>query len=274
MKIGKYIKNGIKYVLYDYKPKNVYVKPELKTPNDVFKDKVVLITGGSEGIGLEIARRFGEEGAHVIITGRNEKKLKEAVKSLRNARYYVNDISKIDSHYNLLNDIFDSQGTVDILINNAGISKHEKDFFDVSVEGFDEQFDINVKGGYFLTQSLIKRKKRNLNVIFITSERGSQCDYLPYGLTKVVINSLVEGLSCRFYKDNIRVNGVAPGVTATKMTGINKDGNLASDSFVSGRKFIVEEVAETVLFLASEYANCISGEIIHCNGGNHLNRWF
>ena len=147
-------------------------------------------------------------------------------------------------------------------------------------DSFDSQFDINFKGAYFLTQNYIKRilksekKNSEYSIIFITSERGNQCDYLPYGLTKIAINSLVEGLSCRFIRNNIRVNGIAPGVTASSMTKIKSTDDLFADDYISGRKYIADEVSEIALFLSSKCSNCISGEIIHCNNGNHLNPWF
>ena len=111
-------------------------------------------------------------------------------------------------------------------------------------------------------------------IIFITSERGNQCDFLPYGLTKNTINSLIEGLSCRFIRNGIRVNGIAPGVTASSMTKINDNDDLFADNYISGRKYSSDEVSEIALFLSSNYSKCISGEIIHCNNGNHLNPWF
>lgn len=280
MKLKKYLKNAIKYILYESKPKQVYVKVDNVLPNNILVGKVVLITGGSDGIGLSIAKKFTAHGATVIITGRNEEKLKSACKKNNIADYIANDIKKIEEHDKILNYIFDKYKRLDILINNAGISLHETDYLEVTENGFDNQFDINFKGAYFLTQNYIKRiiknKKSSLDysVIFITSERGNQCDYLPYGLTKVAINSLIEGLSCRFVRNNIRVNGIAPGVTSSSMTKIKSTDDLVADNYISGRKYIADEVSEIALFLSSNFSKCISGEIIHCNGGNHLNPWF
>lgn len=278
MGTSKYIKRGINYVLHESKPRNVYVDAVSIQPQNILKDKVVLITGGSLGIGYSIAKRFDQEGAFVIITGRNEERLKQAVDSMKNAIYYKNDVQDISKHDELIDFILKKYNKIDILINNAGVSHHESDFMTVSENDFDLQFNINLKGAYFLTQKCISKSiashQSDLNVIFITSERGSQCDYLPYGLTKVAINSLVQGLSCRFFKEGIRVNAIAPGVTATPLTNINKKDDLSTDDFISGRYFIPEEVAEIALFLASDCSKCISGEIVHCNAGNHLNPWF
>lgn len=278
MSVKKYLKRAVKYVLHDSKPRNVHIDALVANPTNQLKDKVILITGGSYGIGLSIAKRFDEEGARVIITGRNEDKLQVAVKEMKNAVYYKNDVKEIKTHDELLDFIYKKYKRLDILVNNAGISNHEEDFLTVTEEDFDNQFGINLKGAYFLTQNCIKRIKKEdqkeFNIIFVTSERGNQCDYLPYGLTKVSMNSLVEGLSCRFIKEGIRVNAIAPGVTATPLTKIDPKSDLSTEDFISGRYFIPEEVAEIALFLASDYSKCVSGEILHCNCGNHLNPWF
>lgn len=279
MKIGKYFKRAIKYILYESKPKQVYVNVNSTSKDNMLKDKIVLITGGSDGIGLSIATKFTEQGARVIITGRNEEKLKTAIEKYGIADYIKNDIQNIENQDNMLDEIIKKYGTIDILINNAGISNHENSFMDVTEKGFDDQFNTNFKGAYFLTQKFIKKlnlekDNQNKSIIFITSERGNQCDYLPYGLTKVAINSLIEGLSCLYVRNGVRVNGIAPGVTASSMTKFSSKDDLSADNYISGRKYIPDEVAETALFLASDFSKCISGEIIHCNLGNHLNPWF
>ena len=270
------LRKGVKYLINQRR--KVYVTPATVSMDKMFKDKVVLITGGSSGIGYEMAKKFSLAGANVIITGRNEEKLKKAADKLKKVVYFQNDIQNIDKQEELLNFVFEKYQKINILINNAGISKHEKDFLNVTEKDFDDQFNTNLKGSYFLTQKIIKRltdeEKRTFNIIFISSERGNQCDYLPYGLTKVAMNSLVEGLSCRFIKEGIRVNGIAPGVTSSDMVKIEKNSNLATNKYISGRYFIPEEVAEIALFLASDYAKCISGEIIHTNDGNHLKPYF
>ena len=270
------LRKGVKYLINSRR--KVYVNPAMTNLEDLYKNKVVLITGGGSGIGLEMARRFSLAGAKVIITGRNEEKLKKAVSTLSNTIYFQNDIQNISKQDELINFVFKKYEKINVLINNAGISKHEKDFLSVTEQDFDDQFNTNLKGSYFLTQKIIKRlnneEKKDFTVLFISSERGNQCDFLPYGLTKVAINSLVEGLSCRFIEEGIRVNGIAPGVTSSDMVKIAKNGNLATNQYISGRYFRPEEVAEVALFLASDLAKCISGEIIHTNNGNHLRPYF
>ena len=274
-KIGKYIKRGIKYIFTGHKQPIVKIDIVEKTPTNVFENKVYLITGGSSGIGLCISKKLVKHGAHVIITGRNEEKLKKAREDIgNNCEYIVCDISNIDESINKLRQLFEKSGHIDGLVNNAGISLHEWDFLKVTLDGYDSQFNTNLKGSFFLTQSYIEKlqeKKQNGNIVFISSEAGTMCDDLPYGLTKASINSLVQALSSNYYKNGIRVNAISPGVTVSEMTKINRAGDMYSDSN-SGRFFLPEEVAEVVIFLLSDYSKCISGEVIHVNGGNHIKK--
>lgn len=251
-----------------------------KTPSNLLKNKIILVTGGGSGLGFYIAKKLYKEGSFVIITGRNEEKLKKAQEEIGNDRvvykvFDVKDVIKMDS---FIDDLFLEYGKIDCIVNNAGISLHERSFEDVSIDDFDSQINTNLRGSYFLTQAFIKKYKKNkmksASIIFISSERSKQCDVLPYGLTKVAINSLTEGLSRKYYQDGIRVNAVAPGITASDMTGINKNDDLYCDYNASERYFVPEEVAETVCYLISDYSKCISGDVIFCDAGNHLNPWF
>lgn len=277
MGLKLYIKRGIKYILKESKQPIIKVEIVQKKPSDLFLNKTYIVTGGGSGLGFYMAKKLISEGAFVIITGRNEQKLKNAKKELGNkCSYKVFDIGNVKEANSIIDAIFEEYKMIDGIINNAGISLHEWDFMKVDEEKFDSQFLTNLKGGYFFTQSYIRKlSKINKcgNVIFISSERGTLCDDLPYGLTKASINSLVQSLSFRYYKNGIRVNGIAPGVTASEMTKIDKDSDLFSNCN-AGRFFIPEEVAELVCFLLSDYSKCISGEVIHCNGGNHIKRGY
>ena len=99
-------------------------------------------------------------------------------------------------------------------------------------------------------------------------------DFRPYGFTKAAINSMTQGLAYLFAKDNIRINAVAPGVTASDMTGINADGDIYLAYNRTERAYLPQEVAETACFLLSEASGCISGQIITCNNAKTINaRW-
>lgn len=276
MKLIADIKKGIKYIIRHNR--KVFISTATMAPQNILQDKVAIITGGSSGIGLSIAKTFSNQGAKVIITGRDKDKLKKATESIPNSESYIFDINNLEEQKKMIKKVIEKYGSINILVNNAGISKHEKDFLTVTEKDFDDQFSTNLKSSYFLTQNVInslnEKQCKDLNILFISSERGSQCDFLPYGLTKAAIDSLVKGLSCRFIKDEIRVNGIAPGVTASNLVKIDTNGNMAANEYTSGRYFLSEEVSETALFLVSDYAKCISGEIIHTNDGNHISTYF
>lgn len=279
MGLKQYLKRVGKYILKGVPVNNIKLEIVQKTPSELFEGKNILITGGGRGLGFFIAQKCVSEGANVIITGRNEDALKNAQKELGDkCKYIAFDVENVDKIEAFFNECIEKYGKIDCLINNAGISLHEDVITKVTIDGFDKQINVNLRGSYFLAQAYIKYiEKNNIsngNIIFISSERGAQCDQIPYGLTKVAINSLTEGLSRKYYKKGIRVNAVAPGVTASEMTGVSKDSNLYYEGIASNRFFIPEEVAEVVSFLISDYSKCISGEVIYTDAGDHLNPWF
>lgn len=274
-----YLKRSFKFIFKGIPTNIINLEIVQKTPQEIFKSKKILITGGGRGLGFYIAKKCVSEGAEVIITGRKEETLKKAVEQLGDkANYKVFDIENVEKIEEFYKDIIKEYGNIDCLINNAGISLHENEITNVTIEGFNAQINTNLRGAYFLAKEYIKDIEKNKdkygNIIFISSERSAQCDQIPYGLTKVAINSLTEGLSRKYYSKGIRVNAVAPGVTASEMTGIDKDSNLYCEWNASKRFFIPEEVAEVVAFLISDYSKCISGEVIYTDAGNHLNPWW
>ena len=274
-----YLKRSFKFIFKGISTNIINLEIVQKTPQEIFKSKKILITGGGRGLGFYIAKKCVSEGAEVIITGRKEETLKKAVEQLGDkANYKVFDIENVEKIEEFYKDIIKEYGNIDCLINNAGISLHENEITNVTIEGFNAQINTNLRGAYFLAKEYIKDIEKNKdkygNIIFISSERSAQCDQIPYGLTKVAINSLTEGLSRKYYSKGIRVNAVAPGVTASEMTGIDKDSNLYCEWNASKRFFIPEEVAEVVAFLISDYSKCISGEVIYTDAGNHLNPWW
>lgn len=256
--------------------KPLYANISYLSPNQTLQRKRIIITGGGRGLGFSMAKKFVAEGAEVLIAGRNVKVLEESAKEL-GCKYLQLDVSN-PLEFDAFMDKADEQlGGVNVLVNNAGISLHENSFFDVSPETFDKQVDTNLKGAFFLTQSFIRHLKKSevkACVLFVSSETGDTMDFRPYGFTKAAINSMVQGLAYLFAKDGIRVNAVAPGITASDMTGLSSEGNIRYAGNISGRVYMPEEVAETAAFLISDAAGCVSGQIITCNNAKTINaRW-
>ena len=269
------LKKILSFLLHG-KQRPVYAKITYIEPSGKLRGKKIVITGGGRGLGASMAEKFVNEGASVLIAGRNESVLKATADKI-GCKYLTLDVSDVSTFDSFIEKSEEVLGGITSLVNNAGISLHEKTFFDVTPETFDAQFNTNVKGSFFLTQKVIrlwKEKELKGDVLFISSETGDMMDFRPYGFTKVAVNSMVQGLAYLFAKDQIRINAVAPGVTMSDMTGQRTDGNLYHKKNMLGRVYLPEEVAETACFLLSDAAGCISGQIITCNNAKSINaRW-
>jgi 3-oxoacyl-[acyl-carrier protein] reductase len=275
-KFSSILKRALRYIIKGVPVVNVKAAISLSTPTDKLAGKKIIVTGGSRGLGAAMAKKFVQEGASVLITGRSEDTLKKTSEEI-GCSYMVLDMMSPEKFDKFISEAESKLDGLDILVNNAGVSLHENSFFDVVPEGFDTQIDTNFKGGYFLTQSFIKRMielGRAGNILFISSETGETVDFRPYGFTKAAVNSMVQGLAYLYTKNNIRVNAIAPGVTASDMTGFKADDNLYTDYNRIGRIYLPEEVAEVAAFLVSDISNCVSGQIIACNNAQSVNaRW-
>lgn len=275
MSIKSRLKHLVSFLLHG-EPKPVYANISYLAPNETLHGKKVLITGGGRGLGFFMAKKFVTEGAEVLIAGRNISILEESAKKL-GCKYLQLDVSNPSEFDAVMDKSEELLGGLNVLVNNAGISLHENTFFDVTPETFDKQVDTNLKGAFFLTQSFIRHFKKSgakTCVLFVSSETGDTMDFRPYGFTKAAINSMVQGLAYLFAKEGIRVNAVAPGITASDMTGLSTEGDISYRGNISGRVYMPEEVAEVAAFLISDAAGCVSGQIITCNNAKTVNaRW-
>lgn len=280
MKLKKIVKRAFQYIVRGIPTYMITANISTITPGGLLKNKHIIVTGGGRGLGFYIAKRVIEEGAYVLITGRSEKTLIEAKKRLGYKCEYlvfdIRDIDKMQTFIKIASEKFEGK-KIDCLVSNAGISLHEESFRDVTKEGWDQQMETNLKGNFFLVADFIKylesQSDKSGNIIVISSERGKRADDIPYGLSKVATSSFVQGIATKVISEGIRVNGVAPGVTASDMTGYQRDGNLFAEHQPSKRVFMPEEVAEVVTFLLCDASNCISGEIITCDQGRYIAHW-
>lgn len=276
MNIKSIIHRAFLYIFKGVPVKHVTAEISYLQPNGLLKGKKIIITGGGRGLGASMAEKFVKEGADVLIVGRTEKTVKDTADRI-GCKYHTLDVSKVDTFSDFIQRADELLGGINCLVNNAGISLHESNFFDVTPDTFDKQIDTNFKGAFFLTQEFIRKVKaegRKANVLFVSSETGDTMDFRPYGFTKAAVNSMTQGLAYLFAKDNIRINAVAPGVTASDMTGVKADGDIYLAYNHTERAYLPEEVAETACFLLSDASGCVSGQIITCNNGKTINaRW-
>lgn len=239
--------------------------------------KVAVVTGGNSGIGLATAKRFQEEGAKVAISGRNQKTLDEAVKSIGNGIVALQaDVSKLEDIDKLYADVGSKLGKIDVLFVNAGVAKFAP-LAETSENLFDEQFDTNIKGAYFTVQKALPFLNDGASIILNTSVVDSKGNEAAsaYSATKAALRSLARTAAAELVGRGIRVNAVAPGPIVTPIFGKTGLPQEAVDEFAKSilgkvpmKRFgQPEEVAATVAFLASQDASYITGVEINVDGG-------
>jgi NAD(P)-dependent dehydrogenase (short-subunit alcohol dehydrogenase family) len=239
--------------------------------------KIALITGGTSGIGLATAKRFAKEGAFVFITGRREEELSAAVKDIGgNVAGIQGDVSKLSDLDRLYERIKREKGKIDIVFANAGTAKYAP-IGDITEEFFDSIFNINVKGLLFTVQKALPLMAEGGSIILCASVVGSKG--LPansvYSATKAAVRSLARTLTTDLKSRRIRVNAVSPGSTDTpgfsELLGSSETGQqrlkMISNIVPLGRLGHPDEIANAVLFLASDDASYITGAELFVDGG-------
>ena len=240
-------------------------------------DKIVLVTGGGSGFGYAIAKRFVSRGAKVIITGRNEDKLKKAVASIGsvNIQYMIWDICDVSIAKQKIQEANSIFGQINVAINNAGVWTPKR-WNDIDEGEWDKVLNTNLKGLFFICQaegeSMSTSSSSTSKIINITSIEGVRGGFGPYYASKWGANGITRGMAKLLIKKNVVVNAIAPGMGITEINpNLPKDGNLSLPSNLNGRFVTVEEIAETACFLASDIANSIVGQVIVVDGGMSLN---
>lgn len=239
--------------------------------------KVAVITGGNSGIGLATAKRLKDEGARVAISGRNQKTLDEALKTIGPDVLAVqSDVAKLADLDRLYAAVTRKFGKIDILFVNAGIAKFAP-VTETTEQIFDEIFDINVKGAYFTIQKALPYLNDGASIILnssVVNGKGMP-NTSVYAASKAALRSFARTLAAELVERGIRVNAVSPGPIATPIfdrMGLSKE---AADEFGRQVKASVpmkrfgeaEEIAGTVLFLATSDSSYITGVDINVDGG-------
>ena len=244
-----------------------------------FSGEVAVVTGGSRGLGLEIAEGFGRAGASVVITARREQWLREAEQQLRDQGItvlaLVGDVAEPTSVEQMTQQIQVTYGKVDILVNNAGLTWGTP-AESMPFERWQQVINANVTGTFLMSQALgrqmLEREKGSIiSVASIAGLGGGQLNTVGYNASKAAVINLTRALAVEWGPRNVRVNCIAPGLFRTRMTeGIISQGAETVVANTSPLRRIGQpgEIAPTVLFLASEGANYITGQVIPIDGGS------
>jgi NAD(P)-dependent dehydrogenase (short-subunit alcohol dehydrogenase family) len=239
--------------------------------------KIAVITGGNSGIGLATAKRFVEEGAHVVITGRRKDELDKAVTEIgRNVRAVQGDVSRPEDLDRLYAIVREKHGRIDILFANAGVGSIGS-FGEITEEHFDREFGINVKGLFFTVQKALPLLKDGASIIlnsYIAGQKGIG-GFSVYNATKAAVRSFARSWTSDLKERKIRVNAISPGPIETPIfdkIGLGKEeSNHVINSLVSqvplGRMGQAQEIASAAVFLASDESSFITGVDLSVDGG-------
>ncbi|MEM6940813.1 MAG: glucose 1-dehydrogenase [Pseudomonadota bacterium] len=249
----------------------------------MFKDKVALVTGGSSGIGKEVANRFVSAGGSVVISGRDAGKLAAAAQEIdptgMHARTVANDIADPQSGAQLVKTAEEAFGGVDVLFNNAGVFK-PKPFLDLTVEEYDWFLDTILKGKFFMAQAAAKAMaKRGGGAIVQTGslwalQAVGATPSAAYSAANGGVHAMVRNLALELAPENIRVNAVAPAVVETPVYNTFMSDDQVAETLPGfnafhplGRNGRPKDIADALMFLASDQASWITGQILSVDGG-------
>ena len=248
-----------------------------------FNNKTVIVTGGGSGIGLETAKRFVQEGATVVINGRDEAKLNQAAVAIDPGGDRViivaGDIARPETAREIVTAAKRVFGGVDILVNNAGVFE-PKPFLEMTESDYDRFLNIILKGKFFMAQEAARAmKERGQGAIVHTGSMWAiqaigATPSSAYSAANAGVHQLVKNLAIELAGDNIRINAVAPAVVETPVYGTFMSDEEVKETLPTfnafhplGRNGQPKDIADAILFLASDSAAWITGSVLPVDGG-------
>jgi len=238
------------------------------------QDKVAVITGAAQGIGLGIARRFSAEGARVMMLDVNEDAGRTAAAEIAGARFFSTDISDKTAVDRTVDEVIADTGRIDICVNNAGILR-SGDVLEISEEDFDKVLSVNLKGAFLMSQVTGRHMVAagGGSIINMSSVNGVMTipNILPYNVSKGGLDQLTRVMAVALADKGVRVNAIGPGTIKTELLEQVITDDAKRRAILSrtpmGRFGDVDEVASIALFLASDDASYITGQCIYADGG-------
>jgi NAD(P)-dependent dehydrogenase (short-subunit alcohol dehydrogenase family) len=241
-----------------------------------FKNKTVLIIGGSSGIGLATAKKYAEENSDVLIVGKTENTLKKAAIEIgNNTSFFIADISKVSSIESLYKQLNEKAVRIDVLIVCAGLGKFGS-IDEVNEVDYDLVMNTNTKGTFFAVKILKNIINEGGNIILLSSFLANK--FIPLtavlSASKIAVETFTKIFARELIENNIRVNAVSPGSIKTNFMNVanpseNQQKRLGENmpKIPLGKRGEVDQIASTILFLSSEEANYINGAILSVDGG-------
>ena len=246
-----------------------------KTPSLRLDGLRALVTGASSGIGLGCAVALAEAGADVVLASRNIKALNEAAEAIIMKGFSAETLQLDISDLVSIDNVLKEQKPFDVLVNSAGLGRHTPSL-ETSTEDFDAVMDVNLKGAYFLTQSIAKaliKAKKPGSLINISSQMGhvGGDDRAVYAASKHAVEGFTKAMAIEWGRHQIRVNTICPTFIRTPLTQSTFDNpdrkKWIEDKIKLGRVGEVEDVMGAVVFLASDASSMITGSALMIDGG-------
>lgn len=239
----------------------------------MLKDKVILITGSSQGIGKAIALRLSSMGAKIALNDipSQEENLKNAKQEIENSNYYLADVSNYTEVERMIKEIEKDFGKIDVLVNNAGINQ-DRTLAKMTEEEWQRVININLTGVFNCSKAclplIIQSQGSIINISSIVGQRGN-FGQTNYAASKAGIIGFTKSLAKEVGRFNVRINAIAPGFIETKMAEtIPEEMKMTVKKLTAlGRFGTPEEIANTVSFLASPSSSFITGTVINVDGG-------
>ncbi len=245
----------------------------------MLSDKVAIVTGASRGIGRSIALALAAQGAKVVASARNAEALADLTAEIKgqggDALAVVGDVAVEDDANNLVKQAVEVYGQVDVLINNAGITRDGL-LLRMKNEDWDAVLDTNLKGAFLCTRAVAKvmskqRSGRIINISSVVGEMGN-AGQANYCASKAGLLGLTKSVARELARRNVTVNAITPGFIVTDMTEemTDKARETLTEQIPLGRLGAAEDIANAVIFLASDQSAYITGQVLGVNGGMYM----